>query len=64
MNVRDCNVIGHNGTSVRNLWLYRIRALCDGARGATMAVIAGSVSNGAYSTVLSDESVSQHRVLY
>lgn len=50
---RNCNVVGHNGIAIGTWWPYRICALRDGAHGATMAGIAGSVSDGAYSIVVS-----------
>ena len=50
---RDSSVIGHNGIAIGTWWPYRICALRDGAHGATMAGIAGSVSDGAYSIVVS-----------
>ena len=54
---RDCNVVGNNGISIGTWWPYRICALRDGAHGATMAGIAGSVSDGAYSIVVSGKSI-------
>ena len=50
---RDCNVVGDNGIAVGTWWPYRICALRDGAHGATMAGIAGSIKDGAYSIVVS-----------
>ena len=51
--LRNCNVVGHNGIALGTWWPYRICALRDGAHGATMAGIAGSVYDGAYSIVVS-----------
>ena len=53
---RNCNVVGDNGIAVGTWWPYRICALRDGAHGATIAGIAGSIDDGAYSIVVSGKS--------
>lgn len=50
---RNCNVVGHNGIAIGTWWPYRICAIRDGAHGASMAGIAGTVADGAYSVVVS-----------
>ena len=53
---RDYNIVGHNGLTVGQWWPYRVCALRDGAHGSSMGGIAGSISTGAYSIVVSSES--------
>ncbi len=53
-----CNVFGHNGLTVGQWFPFRICALNAGAHGATQAGIAGSEKTGAFSVVVSSESLS------
>ena len=52
-----CNNFGHNGLTVGQWFPFRICALNAGAHGATQAGIAGSEKIGAFSVVVSSESL-------
>ena len=52
-----CNNFGHNGLTVGQWFPFRICALNAGAHGATQAGIAGSEKTGAFSVVVSSESL-------
>ena len=52
-----CNRFGHNGLTVGQWFPFRICALNAGAHGATQAGIAGSEKIGAFSIVVSSESI-------
>lgn len=52
-----CNRFGHNGLTVGQWFPFRICALNAGAHGATQAGIAGSEKIGAFSIVVSSESL-------
>ena len=54
-----CNRFGHNGLTVGQWFPFRICALNAGAHGATQAGIAGSEKTGAFSVVVSSESLSR-----
>ena len=53
----SCNNFGHNGLTVGQWFPFRICALNAGAHGATQAGIAGSEKTGAFSVVVSSESL-------
>ncbi|KAH0551729.1 hypothetical protein GP486_007051 [Trichoglossum hirsutum] len=52
---RNPKVFGHNGLRVGDWWPMQLAALRDGAHGSRMGGIAGSVTDGAYSIVVSGQ---------